>query len=90
MHNEVYFLLSSSSGSLWLPLDYRSGESIFRHTNNVSQIAPSSRAYDICYQELMCERVNFLTSYVVHPVNVQYLAKIVVLKSENLLFLLLV
>ena len=38
----------------------------------------------------MCERVNFLTSYVVPPVNVQYLAKIVVLKSENLLFLLLV
>ena len=38
----------------------------------------------------MCDRANYLFSYVVPPVNIQYSVKTVVLKSENLLFLLLV
>ena len=84
------FWLSSSSGSLWLPLEYRSGESIFRHTDNVSQIAPSSLLFDICCQGLMRDRTICLVSYGVPPVNIQYPAKTVVLESENPLFLLLI
>ena len=82
--------LPSSSGSLWLPLQYSSGESISRHTDNMPQVAPSSLAYDICYQGLARDRPNSLVGYVVSPVNVQYSAKTVVLEGKNPLFLVLV
>ena len=56
----------------------------------MSQVVPSSLAYDICYQRLMHYTANFPVSYEVTPVNVQCPAKTIVLESENPFFLLLV